>query len=193
VESYALSANECLKNYLSFMQKKLFLTKNLSSTLYYLGTKKFLALTKGCKSFYFAIPGNTYCVKEGDELIFTVNTKLDEIQFQEFSASISKWLIKIEKPLVKKLILKGLGLKASIVNLNTLELKLGFSHSVSIPIPSQLAVSIKKNVINVEGYDSVFLGNFLHKIRIIKKPNAYKGKGIWYKNELKVLKTVKKT
>ena len=112
---------------------------------------------------------------------------------EELTTSFLNWLQSFEKPIVKKLLLKGLGLKATLLSLEHLELKLGFSHVVNIKIPSQLLVSVKKNTINIEGYDSVLLGNFLHKIRILKAPNVYKGKGIWYKNELKTLKVVKKT
>ena len=45
----------------------------------------------------------------------------------------------------------------------------------------------------VEGIESAVVGNFLKKIRNLKTPDSYKGKGFWYKNESKVLKEIKKT
>ena len=178
------------------MQKKLFFPKNLAIAFYCLGPTKFIVVTKNLKRFYLSIPTGIDCTKETNFLTFSLATTLPSSHndvFHKFVTQASKWFNVFEKPLVKKLILKGLGLKATVVNSSTLELKLGLSHTLNIGIPSQLNVSIKKNIINVEGYDPVFIGNFLHKIRILKEPNIYKGKGIWYKNEIKVLKTVKKT
>jgi ribosomal protein L6P/L9E len=39
----------------------------------------------------------------------------------------------------------------------------------------------------------VKVGNFANKIKSYRLPDSYKGKGIWYKNEVKILKEVKKT
>lgn len=178
------------------MQKKIKLITNLSINFYFLNNTKFIVLNKDIKSFYLRIPNNIVCTKEENFILLTLindfNTK-DIIIFQNFILLFFNWLKNFEKPLVKKLILKGLGLKAIVSKNNILELKLGFSHTINVSIPDQLIVSIKKNVINIEGYDPILLGNFLHKVRILKYPNIYKGKGIWYKNELKTLKVVKKT
>ena len=180
---------------LYFMQKKIKLIKNLSINFYFLNNNKFIVLNKDIKSFYLRIPNNIVCTKEENFILLTLindfNTK-NIIIFQNFILLFFNWLKNFEKPLVKKLILKGLGLKAIVSKNNILELKLGFSHTINVSIPEQLIVSIKKNVINIEGYDPILLGNFLHKVRILKYPNIYKGKGIWYKNELKTLKVVKK-
>ena len=91
------------------------------------------------------------------------------------------------------MILKGLGFKGNIVNNSILELKLGFSHLLKVPLNSkELNVSINNNVLIVEGFESDKVGNFLEKIRKLKKIDSYKGKGFWYKNELKILKEIKK-
>jgi len=178
------------------MQKKIKLIKNLSITLYFLNKHKFLVINKENKAFYLSVPNTILCTKENETLILTNLIGLSEKEnsvFNFFFQRLSNWLKSFEKPLVKKLILKGLGLKASLISVKVLELKLGLSHVININIPETLLVSIKKNIIHVEGFDSVLLGNFLHQIRILKYPNIYKGKGIWYKNELKTLKIVKKT
>ena len=46
---------------------------------------------------------------------------------------------------------------------------------------------------SLEGFDPVAVGNFATKIKSLKFPDTYKGKGFWYKNEVKVLKEIKKT
>jgi len=177
------------------MQKKIKILSNLELNFYCLSSTKFLVLTKNSQNFYFTIPAGFIFSKENNFLVLTLqkDVDLDISSLEEVTTLLSNWLKSFEKPIVKKLILKGLGLKATLLSSEMLELKLGFSHVVTIKIPSQLSVSIKKTTINIEGYDPVLLGNFLHKIRILKAPNIYKGKGIWYKNELKTLKIVKKT
>jgi large subunit ribosomal protein L6 len=177
------------------MQKKIKIFPSLKLNFYCLSNTKFIVLTKNHQNFYFTIPAGFNFSKQNDFLVITLQKDVEsDINLLENLFTVfSNWLKSFEKPIVKKLLLKGLGLKATLLSPEQLELKLGFSHIVSIKIPSQLIVSIKKNTINIECYDSVLLGNFLHKIRILKAPNVYKGKGIWYKNELKTLKVVKKT
>ena len=46
---------------------------------------------------------------------------------------------------------------------------------------------------SVEGFDKVTVGNFVNKIRNLKFPDSYKGKGFWYKNEVIKLKEINKT
>ena len=75
-----------------------------------------------------------------------------------------------------------------------LELKLGFSALITLPIPvEEVKVDVNKNIITLEGFDPVAVGNFATKIKSLKFPDAYKGKGFWGKNEVRVLKEIKKT
>lgn len=89
------------------------------------------------------------------------------------------------------LILKGLGLKVNLIN-NILEFKLGYSHKSFININSEISVKIKKNLLFLQSVNEEKLGNFLYNIKELKKPDVYKGKGIWYKNEKMILKIIKK-
>jgi large subunit ribosomal protein L6 len=57
---------------------------------------------------------------------------------------------------------------------------------------SRLNIKVNKNFIIVEGFDAVEVGNFSSKIRRLRVPDIYKGKGVWYKNEIKILKELKK-
>ena len=92
------------------------------------------------------------------------------------------------------MILKGLGFKGNISSDNLfLELKLGFSHILKVPLDSkELKVSMNNNLLTVEGFDADKVGNFLEKTRKLKKFDSYKGKGFWYKNESRTLKEIKK-
>lgn len=109
--------------------------------------------------------------------------------------SALKCLNSFEKPFKKRLILKGLGFRIGVSeDFRFLELKLGYSHILKISIPADyITVKIDKNYLNIEGFDKVKVGNFSNQIRNLKYPDSYKGKGFWYKDEIRVLKEIKKT
>tara|TARA_B100001093_G_scaffold482427_1_gene514069 strand:+ start:86 stop:616 length:531 start_codon:yes stop_codon:yes gene_type:complete len=112
----------------------------------------------------------------------------------KFSNLLFGWFKKFVKPFKKQLVLKGLGFKGSVLDNNSLlELKLGFSHKLNILLNSKdIKVSMNNNILTAEGFDSDKVGNFLQKIRKLKKFDSYKGKGFWYKNEQRSLKDIKK-
>lgn len=83
----------------------------------------------------------------------------------------------------KKLIIEGVGYKAEAKG-EDLILNLGFSHPVIFKIPSDVSVTVEKNAINVSGIDKEKVGLIASKIRLLKKPEPYKGKGIRYENEI---------
>lgn len=83
----------------------------------------------------------------------------------------------------KKLILEGVGFKSEVKGKN-LELALGFSHGVTVPVPEGLTVTAEKNNITVSGIDKEAVGQFTAKVRAMKKPEPYKGKGFRYDGEV---------
>jgi large subunit ribosomal protein L6 len=98
-----------------------------------------------------------------------------------------------ERLIRKKLLLKGLGYRAILNDEKFLDLKIGFSHSVKILIaPDKIRLKINKKTITIKGFIAADVGNFAERIRRLKLPDSYKGKGIWYKNENKILKLLKK-
>lgn len=99
-------------------------------------------------------------------------------------ASHLKNMIKgVNDGFTKKLIVEGIGFKSDIKN-GKLEMALGFSHPVSVEIPSDLKVTADKNVITVTGVSNESVGGFASKVRALKKPEPYKGKGIRYEGEV---------
>jgi large subunit ribosomal protein L6 len=108
--------------------------------------------------------------------------------------SFRTWIKNISRPFSKKLFLKGLGYKTTLSeNRTIINLKLGYSHIIPLNIPSdKIQLKQRKNLITLKGCDPSQVGNFAGKIRHLKVPDAYKGKGCWYKNETKILKQLKK-
>jgi large subunit ribosomal protein L6 len=89
----------------------------------------------------------------------------------------------VTKGFEKKLEISGLGYRAEIKD-NNLILHLGFSHPVLFPIPEGVSISVEKNIITVSGINKELVGNVAAKIRKIKEPDPYKGKGIKYVDEV---------
>lgn len=83
----------------------------------------------------------------------------------------------------RKLILEGVGFKSEVKG-GDLLLALGFSHGVTVPVPQGLTVTAEKNNITVSGIDKEAVGQFTAKVRAMKKPEPYKGKGFRYDDEV---------
>ena len=88
----------------------------------------------------------------------------------------------------KELELVGVGYKASSQG-NVLDLSLGYSHNIIFEVPKELKVSTEtlkgqNPKIFIEGTDKQLLGAVAAKIRSLRKPEPYKGKGVKYANEV---------
>ena len=162
----------------------------------------FLVVSINFRTYYVLLPKKILVLKRSNFL----NIQYSDFSYERpqikktfflldtFRVFLLNLFKKFEKPLRKKLILKGLGLKVRLLpEKKVLEFKLGFSHLIYISVPKKdLQVYINKNIITIESPNSVELGNFIFKIRALKIPNIYKGKGIWYKNEIRHFKIIKK-
>lgn len=83
----------------------------------------------------------------------------------------------------KTLILNGVGYKASVSG-RSLDLILGFSHPVKRQIPEGLEVKVEKQTrVIIQGVDKEKVGQFADKIRGLRPPEPYLGKGIRYEDE----------
>jgi large subunit ribosomal protein L6 len=89
---------------------------------------------------------------------------------------------------VKKLELIGVGFKAVNTG-NVLDLALGFSHNIIFEVPKELKLATVQEkgqnpTITLEGIDRQLLGQVAAKIRGLRKPEPYKGKGVRYVGEI---------
>lgn len=87
----------------------------------------------------------------------------------------------------KQLELVGVGYKAVNTG-NTLDLSLGYSHNIIFEVPQELKVTTEtlkgqNPKIFLEGTDNQLLGAVAAKIRSLRKPEPYKGKGVRYSDE----------
>ena len=86
----------------------------------------------------------------------------------------------------KELEIVGVGYRADMSN-NMLNLTLGYSHPINFPLPEGIKGKVEKQVITIEGIDKGLVGQIAAKIKSLRKPDVYKGKGIRYLGE--VIKT----
>lgn len=82
----------------------------------------------------------------------------------------------------KKLEIQGVGYRANLEG-EDLVLQVGFSHPVKIKKPEGIEFSVEKNIITVFGINKELVGQTTAKIRKIRPPEPYKGKGIRYFGE----------
>ena len=78
---------------------------------------------------------------------------------------------------------EGVGYRANVEG-EELVLQLGYSHLVRFPIPEGIKIAVQKNSIEVEGPDKALVGETAARIRNLRKPEPYKGKGIRYSDEV---------
>jgi len=88
----------------------------------------------------------------------------------------------------KKLELVGVGFKAANQG-NVLDLALGYSHNIIFEIPKELKVTTSQEkgqnpMITLESIDKQLLGQVAAKIRSLRKPEPYKGKGVKFAGEV---------
>jgi large subunit ribosomal protein L6 len=83
----------------------------------------------------------------------------------------------------KKLEIEGVGYRADVQG-KSLNLLLGLSHPVEMPIPEGISVSVENSTtVTIEGADKEAVGQFAAVVRGLRPPEPYKGKGIRYDDE----------
>jgi len=83
----------------------------------------------------------------------------------------------------RKLEIVGIGYRAQLQGKN-LQLALGYSHPVIFPLPDGVQAEVERQVsITLKGADKALLGQLAAKLRSLRKPDPYKGKGIKYAEE----------
>jgi large subunit ribosomal protein L6 len=83
----------------------------------------------------------------------------------------------------RKLEINGVGYRADVAG-QKLNMALGFSHPVVFDLPKGIAAKVDKNTVILSGIDKEMLGETASKIRAIRPPEPYKGKGIKYVEEV---------
>jgi len=105
-----------------------------------------------------------------------------------YRSLISNMVLGVTEGYSKKLELVGVGYKASNQG-NLLDLALGYSHNIIFEIPKELKVVTSQEkgqnpMISFESIDKQLIGQVCAKIRSLRKPEPYKGKGVKFAGEV---------
>lgn len=126
---------------------------------------------------------------ENGEIIVTRPTeqKRHRAMHGLYRALLNNMVVGVTTGYTVKQELVGVGYKATNDG-NILDLTLGFSHHIYFEIPSELKVKTetekgKNPIITLEGCDKQLIGQVAAKIRSLRKPEPYKGKGIKFVGE----------
>lgn len=96
---------------------------------------------------------------------------------------INNMVVGVSEGFKKTLVVEGVGYKVNMAG-KTLTLNVGYSNPVEFPVPEGVQVTVDgNNKIIVESNDKELLGLTSAKIREVRKPEPYKGKGIRYEDE----------
>jgi large subunit ribosomal protein L6 len=127
-------------------------------------------------------------IKDG-QVVFTRPT--DQIRHRAlhglYRALVANMVKGVTDGYKRQLELVGVGFKASSQG-NVLDLSLGYSHNIIFEIPKELKVTAEQlkgenPKIMLEGIDKQLIGQVAAKLRSLRKPEPYKGKGVKYVGE----------
>ena len=118
-----------------------------------------------------------------------VSTNSEQKKYRELHgltrSLINNMIIGVSEGYEKKMTLVGTGYTADASKGNFLLLNVGFSHPVYIQCPDDVTIKTPQvTEIVITGIDKQLVGQFAARIREIRKPEPYKGKGIRYSNEI---------
>ncbi len=105
-----------------------------------------------------------------------------------YRSLISNMVKGVTEGYAKKMELVGVGFKAASQG-NILDLALGYSHNIIFDVPKEIKIATSQEkgqnpMITLEGADKQLLGQVCAKIRGLRKPEPYKGKGVKFAGEV---------
>ena len=123
--------------------------------------------------------------KEGDALVFKPRSDSRRARMQWGTArNLASNVVRgVSDGFTINLEINGVGYRAQ-ADAKNLKLQLGFSHDVDVPAPQGISFAVPKQTeIRVSGIDKQLVGETAARIRRIRPPEPYKGKGVRYSGE----------
>jgi large subunit ribosomal protein L6 len=131
------------------------------------------------------VPAGLSAKLEGDQVV--ISRASDERKVRALHglarALVANMVTGVKDGFEKKLEIVGIGYRAQLQG-RALQLALGYSHPVIFPLPEGITAEIdKQTAITLRGADKALLGETAARLRALRKPDPYKGKGIKYADE----------
>lgn len=131
--------------------------------------------------------------------VLTVTRRDDSRQVRSLHgltrALVNNMVTGVTKGFERKLEIQGVGFKSEIKG-KSIVLSLGYSHQIDFPFPAGITIEVEKGtMLTIKGSDRQLVGETAAKLRAMRSPDSYKGKGVRFEGEyikLKAGKTAKK-
>lgn len=132
--------------------------------------------------------------QEGGEL--TLSKRVENTRAQAMwglsRTLVNNMVVGVTEGFEQTLELVGVGYRAALKG-QALSMQLGFSHDVDVPPPAGITFAVPKQTeIKISGIDKQVVGEIAARIRRIRPPEPYKGKGVKYSDEVIIRKEAKK-
>ena len=112
------------------------------------------------------------------------DTKLSQALYGLSRTLVSNMVIGVSTGFKKRLLITGVGYRAQLDG-KDLILNMGYSHSVKMITPHQVSVNVESpTTLVISGIEKDVVGEFAAKVRSVRPPEPYKGKGISYEGEI---------
>ena len=148
----------------------------------------------GKKSLNIDLDVFTLDIKDGKEISITPK-KIDQNTKRLWGMNrslLNNAIIGASKGYEKTLELVGVGYRAALKG-KQLNLQLGFSHDINFDIPDTVKITVEKQTtLKIIGFDKQEVGMIASKIKSLRPPEPYKGKGIKEKGQYILRKEGKK-
>ncbi len=125
-------------------------------------------------------------IKIADDVINVVTLGLNKKEgaFQGLTrALINNMVIGVSKGFERSLDINGIGYRAELSGKKII-LNIGYSNPVEFDLPEGIAADVEKTKIKLSGIDKQLIGQTAARIRKLRPPEPYKGKGIKYTEEI---------
>jgi large subunit ribosomal protein L6 len=103
-------------------------------------------------------------------------------------ALVNNLVVGVSQGFVRELDIIGVGYRADMKGANVINFALGHSHQIDFPLPAGVTGAVVKEgretTVRLEGVDRQAVGQTAARIRALRPPEIYKGKGVRYKGEV---------
>ena len=123
--------------------------------------------------------------EDGNLVLATIDESKKSMAMKGLTRSlINNMVVGVGSGFQKKLIVEGVGYRVAVEG-SSLNLNVGYSNPVMFKLPAGVTATMvdKANTVMLESIDKELLGLTAAKVREVRKPEPYKGKGIRYENE----------
>ncbi len=123
--------------------------------------------------------------EDGNLVLDTIDESKKSMAMKGLTRSlVNNMVVGVGTGFQKKLIVEGVGYRVAVEG-KSLTLNVGYSNPVNFKLPEGVSASMvdKANIVMLESIDKELLGLTAAKVREIRKPEPYKGKGIRYEDE----------